>query len=425
MADIETVGWGSRLGKSLVGALIGVVLFVVAFPLLIWNEYNSVQTIRALEEGAGQCVSVPADKVDDANEGKLVHTTGEATTPETLKDVQFGVSANALKLTRTVEIYQWTERSETKTEKQAGGKEVKVTKYYHGTKWVQEPMNSSNFHVDDATGELYENVGTLPYAKGDVYAKEPKLGAFKLTKGQVDELGEKVTPQDKALPVTKEMLAALPKDVTDHDRLTINDGAFYLPYKAKTDEVPPPDGATASKDDMKDLKDDAKGPQIGDVRVTFLAVKPQKISVMARQDHGSFVAWKSSNGKEVNDLRTGEQTKEQMFEQLQGENAARTWILRAVGFALMAGGIFLVGKPIAVFGDFLPMLGNFVEGVLLVVAVILALPLTLITIAVSWVVVRPLIALPMLAAGVLVLGGAIWFIWSRRAKSAVATAGTR
>jgi hypothetical protein len=426
MADIQTVGWGSRLGKSIVGALIGVVLFVVAFPLLLWNEYNSVQTIRALEEGAGQCVTVAADKVDDANNGKLIHTTGEATTAETLKDDQFGVSANALKLTRKAEIYQWVERSETKTEKRAGGKEEKVTSFYHDKKWVEKPVDSTNFRRDDATGELYENVGKLPYTDSKVYAREPKLGAFKLTTPQqVDDLDTKVPAADKALPVTKEMLAALPKDVKDRDWLTVKDGAFYLPYKGD-DAAPPKDDETQPKDEAKDPNGDAKAPQIGDVRVTFLVVKPQKISVMAKQDHGSFVAWKSSNGKEVNDLRTGAHTKEQMFEQLQGENTARTWLLRLVGFALMAGGIFLVGRPVAVFSDFLPAVGTFVEGVLLVIAVILALPLTLMTIAVSWVLVRPLIALPILAVGVLLLGGAVWFIWSRRrAKPAVAVATAR
>src|SRR5579872_4130337 len=131
MPQIETTSWGSRLGKSLVGALFGVVLFLIAFPLLIWNEYNSVQTIRALEEGSGQCMSVAADKVDDGNQGKLIHTTGQATTTETLKDDPFGVSANALLLKRKAEIYQWKERKESKTEKQAGGKEVTVTKFYH------------------------------------------------------------------------------------------------------------------------------------------------------------------------------------------------------------------------------------------------------------------------------------------------------
>jgi hypothetical protein len=425
MADIETVGWGSRLGKSIVGALLGVVLFIVAFPLLIWNEYNSVQTIRALEEGAGKCATVAADKVDPANNGNLVHTTGEAATTETLKDDQFGVSANALKLTRKAEIYQWVERSETKTEKKGGGKEVKVTSYYHDKKWVEKPVDSSSFNEDDATHEVPRNVGTLPYTDDKAYAQEPKLGAFKLTRTQVDDLDSKVPAADKTLPVTTEMLAALPNDVKERDRLTVTDGGFYLPYKAKADAVKPPDDETAPKDDAKGVKDDAAGPQIGDVRVTFTAVKPQKVSVLGQQKDGEIVPWESSNGVKVGDLRTGAHTKEQMFEALQGENAARTWILRLIGFALMAGGIFLVGKPIAVFGDFLPMLGSFVEGALFVVAVIIALPLTLMTIAISWVLVRPLIALPLLAVGVLILGGAVWFIFSRRRKPAVAAAGTR
>lgn len=462
MAKIETQSWGSRLAKSIMGALFGIVLFFIAFPLLIYNEYLSVQRIRTLEEGAGKCQTVAVDKIDPANNGNLVHTTGQATTTEILKDPQFGVSANALLVKRKVEIYQWQERSESKSEKQVGGKEVTVTKYYHDKKWLEKPESSAGFHVDDNTGELYVNVGTMPYSNDKVYAQDPKLGAFKLTTAQVDMLDKKVLPQDKTLPVTTAMLASLPKDVKDHGQLTVVDGAFYLQYKTKPDviapgddEKPPKKEEKLPKDDKKQPKEekglskededqpkedkdqpkedkklpkedknteeDASGPQIGDVRVTFEVIKPQKVSVLAKQDNGSLMEWGSSNGDKIYALRVGELNKDQMFEEEQKENTARTWLLRLAGFALMAGGIFLVSRPIAVFGDFFPMLGGIVEVMLIIFAVILALPLTLVTIAIAWVVVRPLIAIPILVVGVLLLGVGIWFILSRRrAKPAVA-----
>ena len=131
MPDVESTGWLSRLGKALGGVLIGAVMFFGSFPLLLWNEHNAVATAKSLEEGAAACLDVPADKVDDANEGKLVHVSGDATTAETLKDDLFGVSASALKLARKVEIYQWEERTEKKNEKKVGGREV--TKTYRTT----------------------------------------------------------------------------------------------------------------------------------------------------------------------------------------------------------------------------------------------------------------------------------------------------
>ena len=44
--------WGSRLVNSIKSVIFGFVLFVVAFPLLFWNEGRAVQTARSLEEGA-------------------------------------------------------------------------------------------------------------------------------------------------------------------------------------------------------------------------------------------------------------------------------------------------------------------------------------------------------------------------------------
>ena len=51
MAVTETtkVSWGSRLGASIKVILAGLALFVVGFPVLFWNEGNSVKTAKALE----------------------------------------------------------------------------------------------------------------------------------------------------------------------------------------------------------------------------------------------------------------------------------------------------------------------------------------------------------------------------------------
>lgn len=96
--------------------LAGLAFFVLSFPLLFWNEGHAVRTARSLTEGAGMVKSVSADRVDSANEGALVHLTSRAATTEMLTDPDLGVSANALKLDRRVEMYQReeTEKSDTR-----------------------------------------------------------------------------------------------------------------------------------------------------------------------------------------------------------------------------------------------------------------------------------------------------------------------
>ncbi|HWN43032.1 MAG TPA: hypothetical protein VNW71_12480 [Thermoanaerobaculia bacterium] len=76
MSDRFTVttskSWFSRLAESIKSVLVGLVLFVVSFPILFWNEGRSVKTARSLEEGSGAVVSVSSDLVAPGNEGKLL-----------------------------------------------------------------------------------------------------------------------------------------------------------------------------------------------------------------------------------------------------------------------------------------------------------------------------------------------------------------
>ena len=118
--EVTSKSWFSRLAESIKSVLIGFLLFLVAFPVLFWNEGRAVQTARSLEEGAGLVVSIPAGTADKGNDGKLVHTTGDATTTETLRDPEFGVSAQAIRLLRTVEMYQWVQHEKTETRQKLG-----------------------------------------------------------------------------------------------------------------------------------------------------------------------------------------------------------------------------------------------------------------------------------------------------------------
>ncbi len=107
--EVTTESWFGRIQSSIKGVLFGIILFLVSFVLLFWNEGRAVKAAKTLEEGLGLVVSVASEPVDSGNDGKLVHTTGEATTDETLTDPQFGVLAHAVKLRREVQMYQWTE----------------------------------------------------------------------------------------------------------------------------------------------------------------------------------------------------------------------------------------------------------------------------------------------------------------------------
>ncbi|MBV8315052.1 MAG: hypothetical protein JOZ53_08950, partial [Planctomycetaceae bacterium] len=91
--ETSSQGWSSRLGNAFLALPFGLILFLASFVVLFWNEGRSVRTAKALAEGQAAVVSIPSDRVDAANEGKLVHISGEATTDQTLEDPQFHISA--------------------------------------------------------------------------------------------------------------------------------------------------------------------------------------------------------------------------------------------------------------------------------------------------------------------------------------------
>ena len=121
--------WFSRIGKSIVAVLFGLILLVGSSVLLFWNEGRAVQTERSLAEGRGLVVTIEPARVDPANEGKLVHVNGEVKAVAPLRDPEFRVAVTALRLIRTVEMYQWKEEEHTQRHTTLGGGEDTSTTY--------------------------------------------------------------------------------------------------------------------------------------------------------------------------------------------------------------------------------------------------------------------------------------------------------
>ena len=71
--EVTNASWLSRIGSAIKGIVIGLALFIVAFPILFWNEGRAVRRYKTLNEGAGSVISLPEARVLPENDGKLVH----------------------------------------------------------------------------------------------------------------------------------------------------------------------------------------------------------------------------------------------------------------------------------------------------------------------------------------------------------------
>jgi hypothetical protein len=376
-------GWLSRMGDAIKGVVVGLILFVVSFPLLFWNEGRAVQTRKSLEEGAAAVVPVPDAKVDPSNDGRLIHTTGEATTKDTLTDPDFGVAANAIRLSRSVEIYQWHQKEEKETKKKLGGGTETQTKYTYEKSWVKEPIDSSKFKKP----EEHDNHGTsLPAKNLSLTAAKVTLGGFDLPNSLVNQ----ITSSEK-LPADETKLPADQKSVWK-----VSSGQLYKG------------------------KDPAK-PDIGDVHIDYSVIKPAVVSILARQVKNTLEPFPTLGGKgdNIELLSMGTKSADAMFTAAQQANVTLTWILRLVGFLVMAVGIYLVFAPLVTMADVLPFLGNLLGMGVGLIAGLVAFCLSAVTIGIAWVYYRPIIGIPLLVVGI---GGMVGLFMLARKRQAAAAA---
>jgi N-methylhydantoinase A/oxoprolinase/acetone carboxylase beta subunit len=182
--EITRQGWLSRIGESFKGILFGIIVIPLCLILLWWNEGRAVTTARSLAEGAAAVVAVQPDKVDSANDKKLVHITGAVKADADVVDDQFKVTAAALKLIRNVEIYQWVEDKKTEKKQNTGGSEETRTTYTYKKEWVDEPVRSQNFKQPAG----HENTGDLIAESGTFIPGKVTLGAFEVTESLIERM---------------------------------------------------------------------------------------------------------------------------------------------------------------------------------------------------------------------------------------------
>ena len=379
VTEVTSMSWFDRIKESFKSFVVGFAFFIGAFPLLFWNEGRAVKTEKSLHEGAGAVISVPSDKVNPANNMKLVHLTGKATTAETLTDPQFLVAANAIKLRRSVEMYQWEEKKDTSTKKKVGGGSETTTTYSYSKTWSDKPIDSSSFKESEG----HQNPGALPFESHEAQAEHVTVGAFTLTRSLLDQMSD-----FDPLPVTDQHLAALPADLKA--KVKLHNNGFYA-------------GA------------DPANPQIGDTRIAFSAVMPADVSVVSKQTGTSFEPYRASAGMDIEMLKRGVFTAQAMFESALRQNTIMTWILRVVGFFLMFIGLAMFFRPLSVLGDVLPFFGSMLAFGTGLFAFVVSAVLSIGTVGVAWVVYRPVLGITLLAVAIGVL---VWFAMRGKKKAA-------
>lgn len=353
--DTTRRGWFSRLGGALGGMLFGLALIPIGCFVLFWNEGRAVQTARSLTEGAGLVTAIAAERIDPANAGRLVHVTGPLRIPTVPRDAELGVTppGGTLRLFRAVEMYQWQEKEESETRNRLSGGTETVTTYSYSRAWVEGRIDSSRFRQGG------NRTNPEPrHESRNWTAESVTLGAFRLSVAQLSDI-----PAAESLPAPRG-----------------GGNTLYL-------------GA------------DPQNPQVGDLRISWKAARPEAVSVIGAQVGEGFGPYATRAGDRLFMLVPERQAASAMFHAAEESNAVLTWILRLVGTLAILFGWGLLFNPIRVLADVVPIFGSIVSAGTGLVAFLLTLVIAPAVIGMAWLFYRPLIGLAVLClAGLGIFG---------------------
>jgi hypothetical protein len=377
--EVTTQSWGSKILGGLIGLVLGPVLVVGASGALFWNEGRAVQTARSLTEGASIVVGVPPSPVSLANEGLLVHVTGDLKTGAPLVDPDFAVTSRAARLLRYAEMYQWKEESKSETRKTAGGGEETVTTYTYRREWSGRPIDSTRFKQPG----LHENP-PMTIRDRDVVSRDATLGAFRLGEAALRRFNTDIRHEvDPSLAETLRKTMNRP--------VNVQVGQIYL-------------------------SDNPGSPRIGDYRISYRIVPVGTASLVARQTGTELTGYQTKAGDVILLAHTGSQSAAEMFKAAQDANTVLTWILRAVFTMLVFIGFVFSTRILVAIADVLPFVGNLMQATAFAVAAVFTAILAPLVIAIAWLFYRPAIALGILAGGAALVFAVSKLIAARQKK---------
>ena len=408
MAYTETTtnSYGSRVGNSFKSIGTGFLMFIAGTILLFWNEGRTVKTGDAIAEAQKATVEMTSpDKMDASMDGKLVHATAKAVSNDLLKDDLFPVAGNFTRLTRDVEYRQYKERKEEKRRDKVGGGEEVITTYYYDLDWVDEPINSSSFHDPTYRG-VNEVPGMPKFDDMDVYAENVSFGAYKLPDFFIKQVG---ASEDVNVAQTPEDLTAM-LSATPGDSSTVSDQDYNAYVKGLADI--PENGVSGNTIMMY-----GDGNQVGSVRVTFKAVKPEnEVSLIAKVQGNTFTKFVASNGYDFSRLENGAKTSEEMIQHAKDENDMIKWALRLLGVLLVIGGLKGIFGFLTTLLKVIPFLASIMNFGVGLICTVVGVVWSLIVIAIAWIFYRPLLGISLLVLAAAIIA---FFVWRGKQRKAL------
>lgn len=328
------------------GLFFGLWFSFSAIKGLIISEQNIVHRTKTLVEGENIVISTDAYQMEEMNEGKLIHLSDDAMVDEILRDSFFYITVvNVIKLQRIVEIYQWQEQQSQMSDD--------TIDYTYEQIWSEQLIDSSEF----ASSEEYHNPSILPITSQMIQAKRVKLGNFILSSNMTEQMNryQRFPMTEYSFLQVRESLSSL----FPYKEIHFENGKYYVGQNPAY-------------------------PKIGDVRIKFQIVRPETISVIAKQTKSYLDPYQTQSGGEIELLEFGRVSATQMFSNARMRLFVQQLSHILLEFLLMFLGFYILFGAWWVSKNSLPILGKPAHLVGWLISVLIAIILTLIIIAMIW-----------------------------------------
>ena len=234
-------------------ALLGAVLMLLGLLLLGFTEH--ADRLRVLGEDAlgGFVLTGSAATPGPAANGKLVLAAGTPEVKTPARDAQFGVAVDAPALVRKVEMFQWNEI-------RYGGQRS------YEQNWFDHPIDSTAFN--NPAG--HANPGAFPINAARFDSPDVAVAGFTLA------------------PALTDMIEGVESFEPDLSNLPPNMAVTFQPH-----------GGT-----LLTSANPAR-PQIGDLRISWMRIAPEDLTVFARDQDGTLVPAQNPGGDAIAQVLIG------------------------------------------------------------------------------------------------------------------------
>lgn len=415
----------NKMGSSCCCSVSGFFLYLGMLYMLAWNEQRTVCVERAVIAAESQLTEVKCSAKPGDHQGELVFGSC-AVNEDSFQEwtpASFGMDGlsdlfkeKALRIEQQVEMMQCEQIVHRRAENSRDGTEKRVIiTYTYEKRWKSSWIDSGRFKQSRVARDA------LRKGCGDRFISNPRF------------------PHTAGTQSVKSLMAGL-FDVSRHLESLPTNRSVRLNHRAagsnfESSQAQPPSmldssNTVVSNDQVWTCQPFGDTP-IGCMRIKYLASDAKHISLLAKLNGdgtsrgwrapSSWICPRSSSHGVVYYFAPKASNSDDVIEEMLKGNASMTFWIRILGILLAWWGVHLFLQPIQAIADivndtmnwfsFIPLLGwaldflgdvvsEAVGFVLVIVSFGVAVPTSLLVMSLMWFMMRPLVGIPMLLAGI-------------------------